>query len=178
MSLEEKTKAEVGFEEEKPKNEEKSIKEEKPQSTDHTDHLKRVILALCGLIIILFIFGLGIFIGATKARFSYRWAENYHKNFGGPRGGFMGGFPGFPDRDFIEGHGTFGEIIKINDADLVIKGRDDVEKIILITKDTVIKKGKKTIKKEDLKVGNAITVIGNPDNQGRIEAELIRVFGF
>ena len=90
----------------------------------------------------------------------------------------MGGFPGFPDRDFIEGHGAFGEIIKINDSDLVIKGKDDVEKIILITKDTVIKKGKKTIKKEDLKVGNAITVIGNPDNQGRIEAELIRVFGF
>jgi len=155
--------------------EEKSKEEEKPPKKDR---LKWFILGFCGFIIILLILGLGIFIGATKARFSYRWAENYHKNFGGPRGGFMGGFPGFPDRDFIEGHGTFGEIIKINDSDLVIKGRDDVEKVILITKDTVIKKGKKTIKKEDLKVGNAITVIGNPDNQGRIEAELIRVFGF
>jgi hypothetical protein len=155
--------------------EEKSKEEAKPPKKDR---LKWFILGLCGFIIILLILGLGIFIGATKARFSYRWAENYHKNFGGPRGGFMGGFPGFPDRDFIEGHGTFGEIIKINDSDLVIKGRDDVEKVILITKDTVIKKGKKTIKKEDLKVGNAITVIGNPDNQGRIEAELIRIFGF
>jgi hypothetical protein len=155
--------------EEKPKEEEKPSKK---------DRLKWLILGLCGLIVILFILGLGIFIGATKARFSYRWAENYHKNFGGPRGGFMAGFPGFPERDFIEGHGTFGEIIKINDSDLVIKGRDDVEKVILITKDTVIKKGRKTIKKEDLKVGNAVTVIGTPDKEGRIEAELIRVFGF
>jgi len=163
--------------------EEKSKEEEKERSkseekSQHKDYLKWLIFGFLGLLAIFLIFGLGVFIGATKARFSYRWAENYHKNFGGPRGGFMGGLPRFPDRDFIEGHGTFGEIIKINDADLVIKGRDDVEKVILITKDTIIKKGKKTIKKEDLKVGNAITVIGNPDNQGKIEAELIRVFGF
>jgi len=155
--------------EEKPKN------EEKPQ---HKDRLKWFILGFCGLFIILLILGLGIFIGSSKARFSYRWAENYHKNFGGPRGGFMGDWRGFPGGDFIEGHGAFGEIIKINDSDLVIKGRNDIEKVILITKDTVIKKGRKTIKKEDLKVGNAITVIGSPDNEGRIEAELIRVFVF
>jgi len=155
--------------EEKPKN------EEKPQ---HKDRLKWFILGFCGLLIILLILGLGIFIGSTKARFSYRWAENYHKNFGGPRQGFMGGAPGFPDRDFIEGHGAFGEIIKINDSDLVIKGKDEVERIITISNETTIKKARKNIKKEDLKVGDFITVIGSPDSQGRIAAKLIRVFPF
>lgn len=154
-------------------NEEKQDKKTLPHDT-----LKWILIGLAGFVIVLLILALGIFIGGMKASFSYRWAENYHKNFGGPRGGFMGGFPGFPDRDFIEGHGAFGEIVKINDSDLVIKGRDDVEKVILITKDTVIKKARKTIKKEDLKVGNAVTIIGAPDKEGRIEAKLIRVFGF
>jgi len=142
------------------------------------DWLKWLLLGLIACVILLSVLALGIFIGEGKARFSYRWAENYHKNFGGPRGGFMGGAPGFPDRDFIEGHGAFGEIIKINDSDLVIKGKDDVERIITISNETTIRKARENIKKEDLKVGDFITVIGSPDSQGRIAAKLIRVFPF
>jgi len=77
--------------------------------------------------------------------------------------------------DFIEGHGTFGEIIKINNSDLVIRGREDIEKVVNITKDTIIKNRRETIKKENLKVGNQIVVIGSPNEQGQIEAELIRL---
>jgi hypothetical protein len=142
------------------------------------DILKWIIVGLAGFVIVIVIFSVGMFVGGMKARFSYRWAESYHKNFAGPQGGFFGNwrapipFPG----DFIEGHGTFGEIIKINDSDLVVKGRNDVEKIILITKDTIIEKGKNTIKKEDLKVGDQIVIIGSPNEEGQIGAKLIRVF--
>jgi hypothetical protein len=142
------------------------------------DILKWIIVGLAGFVVVFLIFGVGMFVGGMKARFSYRWAESYHKNFAGPQGGFFGNWraplplPG----DFIEGHGTFGEIIKINDSDLVVKGRSDVEKIILITKDTIIEKGKDTIKKEELKVGDQIVIIGSPNEEGQIEAKLIRVF--
>ena len=87
-----------------------------------------------------------------------------------------GMLPPFPPGDFIESHGTFGEIIKIN-GDLVIKGRDNTEKIIIIKDDTTIEKGRTAIKKEELKVGDQVVVIGSPNDQGQIEAKLIRVFG-
>ena len=139
------------------------------------DTLKRIIVVLGGLAAVILIFGAGIFIGEMKARFSYRWAENYQRNFAGPRAGFLGGFPAPPGGDFIESHGVFGQIIKIN-SDLVIKGQNNVERVVLINADTAIEKGRTTIKKEDLKVGDNLVIIGSPDDQGQIEAKLIRVF--
>jgi len=140
------------------------------------DVLKRVIIGLAGFVIVALIFGAGIFVGGMKARFSYRWAESYHKNFAGPQEGFFGDWRTLPPSDFIEGHGTFGEIIKINDSDLIVKGQGDVEKVILITKDTAIEMGRDTLKKEELKVGDSIVIIGSPNEEGQIEAKLIRLF--
>lgn len=142
------------------------------------DVLKWIIIGLAGFVVIVLIFGAGVFIGGMKARFSYRWAESYHKNFAGPQGGFIDDWRKLPipPGDFIEGHGTFGEIIKIQESDLVVKGQGDVEKVILITKNTIIQKGRDTIKKGDLKVGDRIVIIGEPNEESQIEAKLIRVF--
>ena len=152
--------------------------EKQPSKKVNRDALKWIIVGLAGFVIIILIFGAGMFVGGIKARFSYRWAESYHKNFAGPREGFFGnwqGIPPFPG-EFIEGHGTFGEIIKINDSDLVIKGQGDLEKIIVLKEDTILEKGRATIKKEDLKVGDQVVIIGSPNEQGQIEAKLIRIF--
>lgn len=133
------------------------------------DILKWVVIGLVAFAILAFIFGAGVFIGGMKARFSYRWAENYHNNFGGPKAGFFGDWQS-------ESRGNFGQIIKINDSDIIIKGKDNVEKVIVITSQTLIEKGKNEIKKEDLKVDDYIVVIGSPNDQGQIEAKLIRIF--
>src|SRR4030043_479015 len=98
-------------------------KQEKPEekstysTTDkklNKDVLKRVIIGLVVFAIVCLIFWIGIFIGGMKARFSYRWAESYHKNFAGPASGFLGDWQKAPARpnDFVDGHGAFGEIIK------------------------------------------------------------------
>jgi len=140
------------------------------------DTLKRIIVGLAVFVIVVLIFGAGMFIGGMKARFSYRWAENYHRNFGGPEGGFMDELKMMPpNSEFIEGHGTFGQIIKIDGLTLVIKGRNDVEKIILIKDDTVIKRLRDTVKPAELKVDEFIVVIGEPNDTGQVEAKLIRV---
>ena len=75
------------------------------------DVLKWVIIGLAGFVVLVLVFGAGVKVGTLKARYSYRWAENYHRNFGGPRGGFLGDLKSFPQGDFINGHGVFGEII-------------------------------------------------------------------
>lgn len=145
------------------------------------DILKWIIVGLIGFIVILFAFGAGVKVGTHKAKYSYRWAESYHKNFAGPRGGFLGDWRRFPAGDFIGGHGAFGEIIELNpstgsgQAGFVIKGRGDIEKVIITAEDTVIKKGRETIE-VSLEVGNNVTIIGSPNEEGQIEAKLIRVF--
>jgi hypothetical protein len=142
------------------------------------DVLKWVIIGIAGFVIVALIFGVGMFVGGMKAKFSYRWAESYHKNFAGPRGGFLGDWwqlPLFPG-DFIESHGAFGEIIQINDSDFVIKGQSDLEKIIILKENTILEKGRMAIKKDDLKVSDQVVIIGSPNEQGQIEARLIRVF--
>src|SRR3990167_4381881 len=119
-------------------NEEKTIK----KFFQNRDILKWIIVGLAVFVVLILVFGAGIKVGTMKAKYSYHWAENYHRNFGGPRGGFLGDLKSFPQGDFINGHGVFGEIIEITkvglDTALIIKGQDDVEKIIITTKDTTV----------------------------------------
>jgi hypothetical protein len=121
---------------------------------------------------LLFVFKVGMMVGIKKADFSCRWSDNYHENFGGPRGGFWGGFD---DKDFIESNGTVGQIIKIEGETLVVRGRRDMEKIIVTDNETAIKRLRDTIKVSDLKVDENIVTIGEPNDAGQIEAKLIRV---
>ncbi len=127
---------------------------------------------IAAFIILLLIFKAGEMVGIKKADFSCRWSDNYHRNFGGPKAGFLGGFG---DRDFIEANGTFGQIIKIDGSTLVVKGRDDIEKIVIVKDATTIKGLQDTVKLSDLKVDDYIVTIGDPNDSGQIEAKLIRL---
>ncbi|MCX6786000.1 MAG: hypothetical protein NTZ18_04080 [Candidatus Komeilibacteria bacterium] len=130
------------------------------------------IFGIAGVLLLLVVFKVGLMVGVRKADFSCRWSDNYQNNFGGPRAGFL---KGFGDRDFLEASGTFGQIIKLDGQNLVIKGQNDAEKIIVIDNETVIKRLNETVKFGDLKVDDYIVVIGEPNQGGQIEAKLIRV---
>jgi len=137
-----------------------------------------LVLLVAAIAVIFLIFGAGMYVGYHKARFSYQWGENYHKNFGGPRGGIFRDFGG---KDLIDANGIDGRVIKVvpstnsgQAATLIIKGRDNVEKIVLVKEDTVIRRFTETIKLGDLKVDNNIVAIGEPNDQGQIEAKFIR----
>jgi hypothetical protein len=133
---------------------------------------KVLIIALGLLILVLISFQAGLVVGFRKAGFSYRWEENYHRNFAGPKGGFMDDLRG---QDFIESSGVFGPIIKIDGEHVVIRGKDNIEKIIIIKSDAVIRRGKENLRLADLKVNDPIVVIGEPNETGQIVAKLIRV---
>ena len=117
------------------------------------------------------ILAIGIAIGHQKARFSYRWGQNYDRQFGGPKRAIPGGPQGF-----FGGHGTAGIVIKKNSKSLVVQSRDNAEKVILISDDTKIVERRQEIKLKDIKEDDNIVVIGSPDNKGRIKARLIRIF--
>lgn len=130
-----------------------------------------LIAGLVGLAVLVGTFSLGVFVGYHKARFSYAWGENYHNNFGGPRGGL---FQDFSGKEFMDAHGTYGQIVKVDSSTLVVNGRDNVEKIVVVNDDTSIMILRNAVKISDLKVGDSIVVIGEPNEQGQIEAKFIR----
>lgn len=136
-------------------------------------YFKAILIGIACLIVLLLVFKGGMYIGFRKANFSYRWGENYHRVFGGPPGGFLRDFEG---RDFISGHGTVGTIAKIEGNNIIIKGQDGVEKMVITTKDTTIRKGMTDIKLSNLKIDDQVVVIGSPNDAGQIEVKLIRVF--
>lgn len=133
----------------------------------------------------LIFFKVGVLVGYKKAQYTYRWGENYHRNFAGPKGGFFQDFKrGFKDRDFINAHGTFGMIIQIDfsastgQVVLVIRGKDDFEKTVMVSSQTAIRSRKEILAARDLKIDDRVVIIGSPNEQGQIEARLIRVFPF
>jgi len=153
-------------------NEEKTIK----NFFQNRDVLKWVIIGLAGFAVLILVFGAGVKVGTMKAKYSYRWAENYHRNFGGPRGGFFGELKNFPRGEFINAHGVFGSIIKIEGNTIIAKAKDDVEKTVLVSDSTIIEKGRERVQLSNLKVDEGVVIIGSPNEEGQIEAKLIRVF--
>lgn len=147
------------------------------------------------LILMLGSFATGIFVGLHKARFSYSWGENYERNFLGSRQGpgpgmmggrgpMMGGFlpnPGnmmrqFEGRGFRNAHGLAGSILSISGNNLVVKDRDNKENTVAVTDQTIIKRGQDTLKLADLKANDQVVLMGNPGDNGVLNATLIRVF--
>lgn len=138
------------------------------------NHLNKLLITLAIAVVIVFIFILGIFVGHEKGRFSREWEQNYCGNMMGPGGPGGRGMMNF-DRPGFNPHNGFGQIIKIENNQIIVKGQDNVEKIIIVNDKTIIREFDKSLKLADLKVDDNIIAIGRPDNQGRIEAGLIRV---
>lgn len=138
-----------------------------------TKKFKVILVSLGVFIVLLLVFQLGVFVGFNKARFSFKWGDNYHKHFGGPKGGFLRDFEG---RDFMGGHGIPGTIAKIDGNNLIIKDSQGTEKVIIVSAKTTIKKGTADLKISDLKNNDRLVVIGTPLDDGSTEAQLVRIF--
>ncbi len=138
-----------------------------------------ILLSIAGLIILVVVFKFGVFVGMRKASFSFKWADQYHRNFAGPQEGFFG--------DYVHTQATnddsvFGKIIKVTfsqdqtkPSQISVNGSDNVEKVILVDETTVIRRQMKNITLSDLNVSDTIVVIGEPNDLGQIQAKLIRV---
>lgn len=132
---------------------------------------KRILFGIGVLVLALLIFQAGLFVGFHKADFSYRFGDNYYRNFEGRRGELMG----MPKADFPNAHGAAGKVVKVSLPTLVVQDRDGIEKIILIKADTSIKKFKDDIKSAEIKVDDFVVVVGEPNDKSQIEAKLIRL---
>jgi len=70
---------------------------------------------------------------------------------------------------------VFGKILSADGNRIAIQGQDNVEQSVLITTSTVIRIGNYEAKIGDLKADQNVSVFGRPNDQGQIEAKLIRI---
>lgn len=126
----------------------------------HESKVVRDIIIIIGIIIVaLSILFIGISIGARRARFAGDFRNNFERNIKGP----------------TSIHGAVGQILSVNLPQIIITGPDNLEKTVLLATSTVVRQFQQNIQNSVLKVGDLITVIGDPNANGQIEAKFIRV---
>lgn len=157
----------------------------------------RIVASLIGVFLIAAVsFGGGVAVGLHKAKFSSDFGKNYERNFMGSRfndgrggqagggmmnggqrgGGMMGFFRDVEGKDLRNGHGLAGTIISITDNNIVVKDKDNKENTVTVSDQTLIKSQGDSLKVNDLKVNDQIVIMGNPGDNGVVNASLIRVF--
>ncbi|HLM83907.1 MAG TPA: hypothetical protein VK254_01685 [Candidatus Bathyarchaeia archaeon] len=144
-------------------------------------HKFKIAALVVGVLVLMLVsFAGGVAVGFMKARFSYKFGENYERNFVGrpfQGPGMMGRVPGgMMDGGFRNGHGIAGSIISVSNNTIVIKDRSGQENTITVGNNTLIKQGQNTIGVNDLKNDEKIVVMGQPGDDGTINADLVRVF--
>ena len=135
---------------------------------------KGILIGIFIAIIMFIIFQAGVVVGERKASFAHKFGENFERNFKNPRAiGFMQkGIPG--DVDMPSPHGAVGEIVSIALPLIVVAGPDNLEKTVVVTELTEIREFRDTIQVSELTVGDFIVVLGTPNEEGQVEAKLIR----
>jgi len=73
------------------------------------------------------------------------------------------------------GHGAVGRIIKVSLPTMVVSGPDNLEKVVMIKDDTIVRQFRSDLKPGDLKIDQNVVVVGSPNEDGQIEAKLIRL---
>jgi hypothetical protein len=134
--------------------------------------LHGVLIGIAGLVAVLAIFALGMGVGAARASRFSRWCEANERQFSQP--GPMGhmGVPAFP----ADAHGVFGDVLSTSGTSMTVEGQDGIEHEVLFTSSTRVRSGQVDATTTDIRSNAHVGVLGDPDDQGGIEARLIRIF--
>jgi hypothetical protein len=139
--------------------------------------IKGVLIGIITCVILLIVFTAGSSVGEHRARFAGQFGDNFERNLVGPKNerGAMDTMEGDFGKMMPGGHGAVGKILSINLPQVVVSSPDNLEKTILISTSTIIREFTQNIPNSNLKVGDSVIIIGNPNNNGQIEAKLIRI---
>ncbi len=112
-------------------------------------------------------FWAGTEVGTIRAGFNYHRGDNFYRAFGPDAHMGMMAAPA--------AHGAVGKIVSLTLPTFLVADRDNTEKTVRIENETVIREQRGDIQAADLKAGDFVVVIGEPDTDAEVEARLIRV---
>ncbi len=138
---------------------------------------KGFIIGIVTFLVLIIVFQAGVFVGFKKANFSQRLGENYGRIFGNEKRSAIrdGIFKGMPFDNLPGGHGAVGAVIKVSSSTIVVSEPNNIEKIVLLDTETIIRKAREEIQFEDIIIGDFVSIIGQANSLGEIEAKLVRV---
>ncbi len=150
------------------------------KSISHPWHRTLIIAAIVTGVVLIAVgsFALGFSAGLHKARFSYRFGENYERNFMKVERQEMKDriTKKMDGKLFRSGHGVAGKILSIAEGSVIVSGPEGQENSVITSDTTVIMKGGEKVSPADLVAGERIVVLGKPSDDGSIQANLIRIF--
>lgn len=145
---------------------------EKLKNITESNKFKKTLYIILGIVLFLFVFQLGMFVGFKRAYFSNKIGGEYFQQMQGRNDTFI---TGLQLGDFINAHGAIGHIVGIKLPLIVVESSDETDETIRISSSTEIKYLKGVEAPEDLKLNDFVAVFGSPGNEPIIEAKLIRV---
>lgn len=133
---------------------------------------------VAAIVILLGSFTLGIHVGERKARHMAGWYAHYEQEFNRSSPMMNRRQPSIPNLQpgLPGGHGVFGKIISISGSTLLVQGKDGLEQSVVVTSSTSIRMGRAAGSLQNIQANMPVAVFGDPDDQGQIEARLIRLF--
>lgn len=134
----------------------------------------KIMAGLAVILISMIIFQAGFFVGYHKASFINKWDNRYLGNAKYPKSAYSP-FMMMRRGDEINPHGALGQIVSINLPTFMVKGPNRAEITVNINSDTSIRKMRDEASSSDLIIGQNVVIIGEPSNDGDINAKLIRI---
>lgn len=129
-----------------------------------------IILGIGVIVLMMAAFSMGERVGFHKASFAFQNGNNFYRTFGPINDGPMMQVPEFSDT-----HGVVGKIVSIDLPVLTVEDKDNTEKAVVLSDQTIIRQFRNTLTGKDLTIGQDVVVIGDPNNQSQIVARLIRI---
>jgi hypothetical protein len=136
-------------------------------------NFKIAVASLGVLVFTILVFHAGMSFGFHRAKYSLRWGDNYNRIVG--RNDKFGMMDRVSGREFFNPDGSFGKIVKISLPSIFVSDNEGIEKELKISTTTVIRKFKNNLKQEELKLDDFVVSVGKSNEDGSIEAKLIRV---
>lgn len=124
--------------------------------------MKTALIGIAILVVLLAGFSIGEHTGFRKASFSFQNGNNFYQTGTAHQG------------DFSEANGTVGKVLSVTLPTITVEARDNTEKVIVLNSQTVVRRFRDTLQPSDIKAGDFIVAIGDPNAQSQIVAVLIR----
>ncbi len=139
----------------------------------------KAVQIVLGVLIVLLLLCLAFLAGVKtnerRTRHFSNWCDHYPDMLK-PHRGSKTLIPAPPHRPMPLPNGVFGRILSATGTNFMIEGQDQFEQNVLITSSTVLRVDRGTASLGDLRPDREVGVFGLPNEQGQIEARLIRLF--
>lgn len=142
------------------------------KNTLQSKQYKHIVEIVCVIVATLIIFNLGMRIGYMKASYTNAGGENVYRQL---TPGIKRHMPGFIQDISSGAHGANGKIISITLPTITVADKEGIEKIVRIEDQTILRSIRSDITENDLRVGDMVVVIGEPNEDTEISARFIRI---